>query len=109
MYFIDYGSASAMVRGVEATKLQTGDYFGEMSFIATCRRLPPRTSGACLPPAHALACLPAALGARPVSSRRGAATPAAFGVVSVLGWPQTRRAPALAPRLPAGLRVAMDA
>jgi hypothetical protein len=38
MYFIDYGSASAMVRGVEATKLESGDYFGEMSFIATCRR-----------------------------------------------------------------------
>jgi len=26
------------VRGVEATQLKSGDYFGEMSFMATCRR-----------------------------------------------------------------------
>ena len=38
MYFIDVGTASAMVRGVEATRLRSGDYFGEMSFMATCRR-----------------------------------------------------------------------
>jgi CRP-like cAMP-binding protein len=38
MYLIDYGTASAMVEGVEATKLSSGDCFGEMSFIATCRR-----------------------------------------------------------------------
>lgn len=38
MYFIDVGTASAMVRGTEATRLRSGDYFGEMSFMATCRR-----------------------------------------------------------------------
>ena len=38
MFFIDTGTASAMVRGVEATRLGAGDYFGEMSFMGTCRR-----------------------------------------------------------------------
>ena len=38
MYFIDTGTASAMVRDVEATRLGAGDCFGEMSFMGTCRR-----------------------------------------------------------------------
>ena len=38
MYFIDIGTASAMVRGEEVTQLRSGDYFGEMAFMATCRR-----------------------------------------------------------------------
>ena len=38
MYFIDIGTASAVVQGEEVTQLRSGDYFGEMAFMATCRR-----------------------------------------------------------------------
>ena len=38
MYFIDFGTACAMVDGEVVTRLSSGDFFGEMSFIATWRK-----------------------------------------------------------------------
>jgi CRP-like cAMP-binding protein len=38
MYFIDLGTAMATVRGQVASELKSGDYFGEMAFIATCQK-----------------------------------------------------------------------
>uniref|UniRef100_A0A7S4PI06 protein-tyrosine-phosphatase n=2 Tax=Guillardia theta TaxID=55529 RepID=A0A7S4PI06_GUITH len=38
MYFIDYGKVNAVVEGKVAQSLESGDFFGEMSFLATCRK-----------------------------------------------------------------------
>ena len=38
-YFIDVGAARASVNGVAATDLKSGDYFGEIAFLATCKKV----------------------------------------------------------------------
>lgn len=38
MFFIDLGTCKAEIRGKTATDLKSGDYFGEIAFVATCRK-----------------------------------------------------------------------
>ena len=39
MFFIDLGSVRAEIRGQSADELKSGDYFGEIAFVATCKKL----------------------------------------------------------------------
>jgi CRP-like cAMP-binding protein len=38
MFFIDLGTARAEIRGHTAQTLKSGDYFGELAFVATCKK-----------------------------------------------------------------------
>ena len=38
-YFIDTGAAHASIRGLIATEFKSGDFFGEIAFVATCKKI----------------------------------------------------------------------
>jgi len=39
MYFIDVGAARASINGVTANKFKSGEYFGEIAFVSTCKKV----------------------------------------------------------------------
>mmetsp|Transcript_51794 Transcript_51794/g.83570 ORF Transcript_51794/g.83570 Transcript_51794/m.83570 type:complete len:409 (+) Transcript_51794:3-1229(+) len=39
MYFIDVGAARASINGVTANEFKSGEYFGEIAFVSTCKKV----------------------------------------------------------------------
>lgn len=39
MYFIDVGAARASINGITANELKSGEYYGEIAFVASCKKV----------------------------------------------------------------------
>jgi CRP-like cAMP-binding protein len=54
MFFIDLGTARAEIRGHTAQNLKSGDFFGELAFVATCQKFLRDESDTSSPPEEAV-------------------------------------------------------